>query len=96
MVYAQSEILQKQVFLFEHIDAGGQKTLKHLNAICFLRPVEENIQILERELHEPKYGSYYICKFLFIYIFIDRKKEKNRTYFTKILLILSKYLILKE
>ncbi|CAF0871393.1 unnamed protein product [Rotaria sordida] len=60
MVYAQSEILQKEVFLFERIDMGGQKSLKHLSAICFLRPTEENIQALVRELHEPKYGNYFI------------------------------------
>ena len=64
MVYAQSEILQKEVFLFERIDLAGRKSLKHLSAICFLRPTEENIHALVRELHEPKYGSYYICKSL--------------------------------
>lgn len=66
MVYAQSEILQKEVFLFERIDIPGQKSLKHLCAICFLRPTEENIQALVRELHDPKYGSYFICKFKYI------------------------------
>ncbi|CAF0962643.1 unnamed protein product [Adineta steineri] len=60
MVYAQSEILQKEVFLFERIDIPGQKSLKHLSAICFLRPTEENIQSLVRELREPKYGNYFI------------------------------------
>jgi len=74
MVYAQSEILQKEVFLFERIDLGGRKSLKHLSAICFLRPTEENIQALVRELHEPKYGNYYICKFLHSKQF---HKEKN-------------------
>lgn len=61
MVYAQSEILQKEVFLFERIDIAGQKSLKHLTAICFLRPTEDNIQALIRELREPKYGNYFIC-----------------------------------
>ncbi|CAF0994481.1 unnamed protein product [Adineta ricciae] len=60
MVYAQSEILQKEVFLFERIDVAGQKSLKHLTAICFLRPTEDNIQALIHELQEPKYGSYFI------------------------------------
>jgi vacuolar protein sorting-associated protein 45 len=72
MVYAQSEILQKEVFLFELIDRAGQKSLKHLCAICFLRPTEENIQALVRELHEPKYGSYYICKFLLKFQLINK------------------------
>ncbi len=64
MVYAQSEILQKEVFLFERIDLAGRKSLKHLSAICFLRPTEENIHALVRELHDPKYGNYFICKYL--------------------------------
>jgi vacuolar protein sorting-associated protein 45 len=63
MAYAQSDVLQKEVFLFERIDIGGKKTLKYLNAIYFLRPTEENVQALVRELHEPKYGNYFICMF---------------------------------
>ena len=62
MVYAQSEMLQKEVFLFERIDIAGQKSVKHLSAICFLRPIEENIRALVRELQQPKYGNYFICK----------------------------------
>ncbi|CAF1645957.1 unnamed protein product [Rotaria sordida] len=62
IVYAQSEILQKEVFLFERIDTAGQKSLKHLSAIWFLRPTEENIQALVRELHESKYGNYFISE----------------------------------
>ena len=38
MVYAQSEILQKEVYLFELISNKGRETMKHLNAICYLRP----------------------------------------------------------
>ena len=40
MVYAQSEILQKEVYLFERIDSQGRETMKHLKAICFLRPTK--------------------------------------------------------
>ena len=38
MVYSQSEILQKEVFLFELIQNKGRETMKHLNCICFVRP----------------------------------------------------------
>ena len=38
MVYSQSEILQKEVFLFELIHNKGRETMKHLNCICFVRP----------------------------------------------------------
>lgn len=60
MVYAQSEILQKEVYLFERIDSQGREMMKHLKAICFLRPTKENIECLKKELQVPKYGSYYL------------------------------------
>jgi len=65
MVYAQSEILQKEVFLFERLDGGGtREPMKHLKCICFLRPTRDNIDLLAKELKAPKYGQYYICKLL--------------------------------
>eukprot|EP00112_Aurelia_sp_Birch-Aquarium-sp1_P005793 Seg1658.2 transcript_id=Seg1658.2/GoldUCD/mRNA.D3Y31 product="Vacuolar protein sorting-associated protein 45" protein_id=Seg1658.2/GoldUCD/D3Y31 len=60
MVYAQSEILQKEVYLFERIDSQGRETMKHLKAICFLRPTKENAEWVKKELQVPKYGSYYL------------------------------------
>lgn len=64
MVYSQSEILQKEVYLFERLDSGGiLETMKHLKCIAFLRPTKENVALLSKELRNPKYGVYYICKF---------------------------------
>ncbi|KAL4227995.1 vacuolar protein sorting-associated protein 45 [Mactra antiquata] len=60
MVYAQSEILQKEVFLFERIDSAGRETMKHLKCICFIRPTKENVDLLAQELRISKYGQYYI------------------------------------
>ncbi|KAI8793205.1 vacuolar protein sorting-associated protein 45 [Biomphalaria glabrata] len=60
MVYAQSEILQKEVYLFERIDTAGRETMKHLNCIVFLRPTKENVDLLAQELRMPKYGLYFI------------------------------------
>ncbi|KAJ8304082.1 hypothetical protein KUTeg_017665 [Tegillarca granosa] len=60
MVYAQSEILQKEVYLFERIDSAGRETMKHLKCICFLRPTRENVVLLAQELRMPKYGLYYV------------------------------------
>lgn len=60
MVYAQSEILQKEVYLFEKIDSAGRETMKHLKCICFLRPTKENVEMLAQELRMSKYGLYYI------------------------------------
>ncbi|CAH1796939.1 unnamed protein product [Owenia fusiformis] len=60
MVYAQSEILQKEVYLFERIDSPARETMKHLKCITFLRPTRENVELMAAELHQPKYGLYYV------------------------------------
>jgi vacuolar protein sorting-associated protein 45 len=63
MAYNPADMLQKEVFLFERIDNVGKKTLKHLSAIYFLRPTEENFKALAKELHEPRCGNYFLCMF---------------------------------
>lgn len=60
MVYTQSEIIQKEVYLFERIDSQNRDNMKHLKAICFLRPTKENVQNLIQELRRPKYSVYFI------------------------------------
>ncbi|XP_078062963.1 vacuolar protein sorting-associated protein 45 [Mustelus asterias] len=60
MVYTQSEILQKEVYLFERIDSTNRETMKHLKAICFLRPTKENVEYLIQELRRPKYGHFFV------------------------------------
>uniref|UniRef100_V9KNW6 Vacuolar protein sorting-associated protein 45 n=1 Tax=Callorhinchus milii TaxID=7868 RepID=V9KNW6_CALMI len=60
MVYTQSEILQKEVYLFERIDSTNRESMKHLKAICFLRPTKENVELLIQELRCPKYSHFFI------------------------------------
>lgn len=64
MVYSQSEIQQKEVFLIERLDSEGYinnpNGLRYLKCLVFLRPTERNIQLLSQELRHPKYGAYYI------------------------------------
>lgn len=62
MVYAQSEILQREVFLFERLDMMNREIMRHMKCIVFVRPTKENIEHLAKELKSPKYGFYYICK----------------------------------
>eukprot|EP01113_Clastostelium_recurvatum_P047604 TRINITY_DN851_c0_g1_i2.p1 TRINITY_DN851_c0_g1~~TRINITY_DN851_c0_g1_i2.p1 ORF type:complete len:556 (+),score=164.20 TRINITY_DN851_c0_g1_i2:96-1763(+) len=59
MVFPQSAILQKEVFLFEKIDQK-RESMNHLKAIVFLRPTPENIAHLVAELRQPKYGEYHL------------------------------------
>lgn len=63
MAHSQTEMLQKEVYLFERIDSGrSNERLKYLKCIVFIRPTKENILRLSNELKSPKYGSYFICK----------------------------------
>lgn len=61
MVFAQSEMLLKEVYLFSRIDANcPRETMRHLKCIVFVRPTKENIQLLTSELRNPRYGQYFI------------------------------------
>merc|ERR1719331_1292652 len=62
MVFSQSDILSHEVFLFECIDAASSEheRMRHLNAICFLRPTNQNFLHLSKELKSPKYNEYHI------------------------------------
>lgn len=63
MVYGQSEIQQKEVFLLERIDVPNYSNstgLRYLKCLVFLRPTQKNVEALCTELRNPKYGAYYI------------------------------------
>lgn len=63
MVYSQSQMLQKEVYLFEKIDAPrSPERMKYMKCLVFIRPNKNNVSLLSAELKAPKYGSYYICK----------------------------------
>ncbi|KAG2399750.1 Vacuolar protein [Vigna angularis] len=62
VVYSQSELLQKEVFLVELIDSisKSSESMSHLKAVYFLRPTSENIQFLRRQLPNPRFGEYHL------------------------------------
>lgn len=75
MAFSQSEMLQREVYLFERIDSGrSNERMKHLKCIVFIRPTKQNVQLLANELRSPKYGSYYICKFIKLVLVFNKKK----------------------
>lgn len=64
MAFSQSDMLQKEVYLFERLDsASSNERMKHLKCIVFIRPTKNNIASLCYELRNPRFGSYYICKY---------------------------------
>lgn len=64
VVYSQSELLQKEVFLVELVDSisMSKESMSHLKAVYFLRPTSENIQHLRRQFSSPRFGEYHLCK----------------------------------
>ncbi|KAG7225227.1 hypothetical protein INR49_014617 [Caranx melampygus] len=46
--------------LYSPIDSQNRDSMKHLKAICFLRPTKENVEHLIQELRRPKYSVYFI------------------------------------
>jgi len=65
MAFSQSDMLQREVYLFERLDSGrSNERLKYLKCIVFIRPTKQNIQLLANELRNPKYSAYYICEWV--------------------------------
>ncbi|KAJ3436652.1 vacuolar protein sorting-associated protein [Anaeramoeba flamelloides] len=60
LVFSQSELLEKEIFLIEKLNKTTRKEMLHLKAIVFVRPIEENFESLGVELTKPKYSDYYL------------------------------------
>jgi len=60
MVYTQTQILQHEVFLIDAIEKARGDKMAHLKAIYFVRPTHENIERLQEEFKDPRYGEYHI------------------------------------
>ncbi|ODV92477.1 hypothetical protein CANCADRAFT_87224 [Tortispora caseinolytica NRRL Y-17796] len=59
MVFSQSQLLQRQVYLVDRLDNNREK-MKHLKCIVFIRPTQESIRNLAQELYAPCYGEYHV------------------------------------
>nr|CAD1822036.1 unnamed protein product [Ananas comosus var. bracteatus] len=60
VVYSQSDLLRKEVFLVETVDNMSKESMVHLKAVYFLRPTSENIQKLRRQLATPRFAEYHL------------------------------------
>ena len=59
MVYSQSQILEKEVYLVEKMDADHEP-MQHLKAVYFIRPTKENIHKLSAEIARPRFSEYHV------------------------------------
>ena len=59
MVYSQTEIFQKEVYLLEVLQKTRKhEVMSHIKAAVIVQPTEENISLLCKELQNPKFGKY--------------------------------------
>ena len=63
VVYSQSDLLRKEVFLVETMDnaSSSRESMAHLKAVYFLRPSADNVQKLRRHLAMPRFAEYHLC-----------------------------------
>eukprot|EP00937_MAST-01D_sp_MAST-1D-sp2_P002826 g2826.t1 len=59
MVYTQSQILEKEVYLVETLGNAHERML-HLKAAVFVRPTRANADLLKSEFGEPRFGEYHL------------------------------------
>jgi vacuolar protein sorting-associated protein 45 len=63
MVYSQTQVLEKEVYLIETLDSLNKKAhinMPHLKAAVFIQPTESNLTALLTEIREPKFSEYHI------------------------------------
>ncbi|GLT46523.1 hypothetical protein SLA2020_202690 [Shorea laevis] len=62
VVYSQSDLLQKEVFLVELVDSisKSKESMSHLKAVYFIRPTSENINHLRHQLSNARFGEYHL------------------------------------
>lgn len=62
MGYSRSEMLLREVYLFEYIDTifESAERLNLMKCIVILRPTKENIELLCNELNRPHYKTYHL------------------------------------
>lgn len=64
-VYSQTEILQNEVYLVSRLEDVTKKQQQHqptshLKAVCFIRPIDTNMNLLSRELSNPRFAEYHL------------------------------------
>jgi len=60
MIYSQTDILKRQVFLTDKLSNTRTERMMHLKALVYVRPTEDNIRLLTKELSNPKYKEYHL------------------------------------
>eukprot|EP00659_Diplonema_papillatum_P011307 gene11307-17371_t len=60
MCYSFSDLLQKDLYLLDKVSSTDRQKQGHLKAMVYVRPTEENVQHICRELRNPLYAEYHL------------------------------------
>ena len=61
LIYTQTEILSNEVYLIENLTkTQTHESMPHLKAVVFVQPTKQNVELIVRELSNPKFQEYHI------------------------------------
>lgn len=60
MCATQTELLEHEIYLVDTIENQQRDVMRHLKCLVYVKPTDETIDHLLRELQNPKYGEYQI------------------------------------
>lgn len=60
MCSTQSELLHNDIFLIDTIENQQRDIERHLRCLVYVKPTDESIDYLVKELRNPKYGDYHL------------------------------------
>lgn len=60
MCATQSDLLNHEIYLVDTIENSNRDVMRHLRCLVYVKPTDETIQFLLKELQNPKYGDYQI------------------------------------
>ncbi|KZO97037.1 Sec1-like protein [Calocera viscosa TUFC12733] len=56
----QSSLLANHVYLTDRVDNPRRERMPHLQCVVFVRPTEDSLEWVGKELEQPRYGGYYL------------------------------------
>ena len=59
VIFSQSKLFKNDVYLIQRITDKGDK-MQHLKAVYFVRPTQQNVDLILAELKDPKYMEYHL------------------------------------
>ncbi|CAL9728301.1 vacuolar protein sorting-associated protein 45 [Monosporozyma unispora] len=60
MCATQSDLLEHEIYLVDTIENADRDIMRHLKCLVYVKPTDESIDCLVRELSNPKYGEYHL------------------------------------